>query len=114
MHLFVSIIQCMARLLCGVNFAAERPPYVRRPAEAFSLRSRCGDHHWPGVGWMKVRLMLEEFGGMPCRRMVPCRAPLSQQVNLRAQSIHSESFIAEFSPPSYLRNCFSPPDYRGK
>jgi hypothetical protein len=111
MHLFVSILQGLARLLFGANFAEKGSPYVRGPAGTFALRFRSGDDHWPGVGWMKVRLKLEEFGGLPCRCMVPLRTPHNQRVNPRAKSIRSESFLAETSPPTYLRTCFSPPDF---
>ena len=114
MHLFVSILQCVARILFGANFAEKVSPYVHGPAEALMLRFRSGDDHWPGVGWMKVRLMLEEFGGLPCRCMVPVRAPNNQRVNPRAKSIRSAGFLSEAPPPTYLRTCFSPPDFRGR
>ena len=114
MHFFVSILQGLASFLFGANFAGKGSPYVHGPAEAFALRIRAGDDHWPGVGWMKVRLMLEEFGGLPCRRMVPLRAPHNQRVNPRAKSIQSASFLPETSTPSYLRTCCSPPDFHGR
>jgi hypothetical protein len=114
MHLFVSILQCLARFLFGAHFTERISPRFHRSAEAFSLRFRSGDDHWPSVGWMKVRLLLDEFGGLPCRRMVLLRVLNVQRVNLRAKSIQSEGFLPETSPPLYLRTCFSPPEFRGR
>jgi hypothetical protein len=57
--------------------------------------------------------MLEEFGGLPCRRMVLLCIPIDQRVNPRAKSTQSESFFQETSPPLYLRSGFSPPDFPG-
>jgi hypothetical protein len=109
----VSILQWLAKFLLGGRFTETSAPRLRRPDEAFEVCVRSGGDHWPGVGWMKVRLMLEQLGGLPCRRMAPVRVPNNQRVNPRAKPIHCERFLPETSPPSYLRNCFSPPDFPG-
>lgn len=113
MHFIVSILQCVARILLGGSLAEKDLPRSRGRAVAYRLRVPTGDDHWPRVGWRKIRLLLEAFSGMPCRRMVLIRVPTLQQVNPRAKSVQSESFLAETSPPSYLRNRFSPPDFPG-
>ncbi|MCC6125177.1 MAG: hypothetical protein IT426_09465 [Pirellulales bacterium] len=109
MQFLVSILQCLARILFGAIFAEAYSPRFRGPAEAFPLRVRTGDDHWPRVGWMKVCLLLEEFGGLPRPCMAPPRTP-NRRVNPRAKSIRSAGFSLETSPPSYLRTCFPPPD----
>jgi hypothetical protein len=113
MHLFVSILQCLARFLFGAHFAEQASPSFHGSAEALPLRIRSGDDHWPGVGWMKVRLVLEEFCGIRCPCMVPLRAPDNLRVGPRADILQPDDFLPESAPPSYIRHCFSPPDFPG-
>jgi hypothetical protein len=113
MHFFVSILQCLAKYFFGVFFAENSSPRFPRSADALGLRNRSQEKHWPGVGWMKVRLVLEEFCGIRCPCMVPLRAPYNLRVGPRADILQPDDFLPESAPPSYIRHCFSPPDFPG-
>jgi hypothetical protein len=111
MHFFVSILQCLARVLFGADFAEKFSLPRLGPAEALTLRCCSADDHWPGVGWKKIRLKLEEFAGLPRVCRVPVRADDPSPVNPRKNSIPPAGFFPETPPTSYLQNGFSPPDH---
>jgi hypothetical protein len=113
MDLFVSIFQWLARYLFGAHFLEKGSPLFRGQSEASALRILAGDDRWPGVGWMKVRLVLEEFGGLPRRCAVPLRVSYNPRAVPRANCLELESFLPEISHSSHLRTCFSPPDFPG-
>jgi hypothetical protein len=114
MHFLVSIFQCLANCLFGASLAEKSSPRFRRTVEAFSLQSGSFEDHWPGVGWMKVRLMLEEFGGTPRHCPVPLRASNNLRAIPRANFLQPECFLPETSPPSNFRPFFPPPDHSGR
>jgi hypothetical protein len=113
MDLFVSIFQWLARYLFGAHFAEKGMPSFRAPAEAFPLWTWSGEDRWSGVGWMKVRLVMEEFGGLPRRCAVPLRVSYSLRAVPRANCLELERFLSETSHSSHLRTCFPPPDFPG-
>ncbi len=113
MHFFLSILQCLARFFFGSSFAKDNSPCFHGAAEAVRLQTLNHENHWPGVGWMKVRLVLEELCGVrrPC--VAPLRTPDNLSVGPRADIFRPDNYSPASGLPSYLRHCFSPPDFPG-